>query len=102
MLFARLEYFTYRLVPILAPNYKQHILSPAKVSKYVIHYTKLMQNVFILIYSGRWGCDVYETFKGGWGGSSYNSFGTSGIVRGCLYRKLLHSKQMCLLFYAVI
>jgi hypothetical protein len=24
--------FTYHLVPVLAPNYKQHILSPAKVS----------------------------------------------------------------------
>jgi hypothetical protein len=24
---------TYRLVPVLAPNYKQHILSPAKVRK---------------------------------------------------------------------
>jgi hypothetical protein len=31
--FAWLKYFTYRLVPVLAPNYKQHILSPAKVRK---------------------------------------------------------------------
>jgi hypothetical protein len=30
--FAWLKYFTYQLVPILAPNYKQNILSPAKVS----------------------------------------------------------------------
>jgi hypothetical protein len=26
------KYFTCHLVPVLAPNYKQHILSPAKVS----------------------------------------------------------------------
>jgi hypothetical protein len=30
---ARLQYFTYHLVLALAPNYKQHILSPAKVRK---------------------------------------------------------------------
>jgi D-alanyl-lipoteichoic acid acyltransferase DltB (MBOAT superfamily) len=28
--FAWLKYFTYHLVPVLAPNYKQHILSSAK------------------------------------------------------------------------
>jgi hypothetical protein len=31
--FAWLKYFIYRLVSVLAPNYKQHILSPAKVRK---------------------------------------------------------------------
>jgi hypothetical protein len=31
--FAWLKYFTYRLVTVLAPNYKQHILSPAKLRK---------------------------------------------------------------------
>jgi hypothetical protein len=30
---AWLKYFTYHLVPVLAPSYKQHILSPAKVRK---------------------------------------------------------------------
>jgi hypothetical protein len=30
--FAWLKYFTYHLVPVLAPNYKQHILSPTEVS----------------------------------------------------------------------
>jgi D-alanyl-lipoteichoic acid acyltransferase DltB (MBOAT superfamily) len=30
--FAWLKYFTYQLVQVLAPNYEQHILSPAKVS----------------------------------------------------------------------
>jgi hypothetical protein len=31
--FAWMKYFTYQLVPVLAPNYKQHILSSAKVTK---------------------------------------------------------------------
>jgi hypothetical protein len=31
--FTLLKYFTYHLVPVLAPNYKQHILSSAKVRK---------------------------------------------------------------------
>jgi hypothetical protein len=35
--FAGLKYFTYPLVPVLAPNYEQHILSLAKLEKYVIH-----------------------------------------------------------------
>jgi hypothetical protein len=47
--FAWLKYFTYRflLVSILAPNYKQHILSPAKVRKYVIHWLNFMSNLLI-------------------------------------------------------
>jgi hypothetical protein len=37
--FTWLKHFTYRLVPVLAPNYKQHILSPTKVRKvcYSLH-----------------------------------------------------------------
>jgi hypothetical protein len=31
--FVWLRYFTYHLVPVLAPNYKQHTFSPAKVRK---------------------------------------------------------------------
>jgi hypothetical protein len=31
--FARSKYFTYLLVPVLAANCKQHILSPAEVRK---------------------------------------------------------------------
>jgi hypothetical protein len=31
--FAWKKHFTYHLVLILAPNYKQHILSPAEVTK---------------------------------------------------------------------
>jgi hypothetical protein len=29
-------YFTHRLVPVLAPNYKQHILSPSEVRKIML------------------------------------------------------------------
>jgi hypothetical protein len=32
--FAWLKHFTYHLVPVLAPNCKQHVLSPAKVELY--------------------------------------------------------------------
>jgi hypothetical protein len=35
--FAWLKYFTYHSVSVLAPNCKQHILSPDKVRKYVTH-----------------------------------------------------------------
>jgi hypothetical protein len=31
--FAWLKYFTYHSEPVLAPNYKQHILEPAKFRK---------------------------------------------------------------------
>jgi hypothetical protein len=31
--FAWMIYFTYQLVPVLAPNYKQHIFSVAKLGK---------------------------------------------------------------------
>jgi hypothetical protein len=34
--FACLKYFTYHLVPVLAPNYKQNILSPAKDGKFML------------------------------------------------------------------
>jgi hypothetical protein len=33
--FAWLKSFTYRLVPVLAPNYKQHIFHRLKLEKYV-------------------------------------------------------------------
>jgi hypothetical protein len=35
MYFVRLKYFTHQLllVPVLVPNYKHHILSPAEVRK---------------------------------------------------------------------
>jgi hypothetical protein len=41
------KYFTLHLVPVLAPKYKQHILSPAKILKSVIHQLNFMSNMFI-------------------------------------------------------
>jgi hypothetical protein len=44
---ARLKYFTYHLVPALAPNYKQHILSPNKFRKEICHLLpRFMSDVF--------------------------------------------------------
>jgi hypothetical protein len=44
--FAWLKYFTNRLVPVLAPNYKQYILQPAKVKKYELFVISIYLNVF--------------------------------------------------------
>jgi hypothetical protein len=41
--FGWLKYFTYRLGPVLAPNYKQHILSPAEVRKVCYSLAELCQ-----------------------------------------------------------
>jgi hypothetical protein len=30
-------YLTYHVLPVLTPNYKQYILLPAKLEKYIIH-----------------------------------------------------------------
>jgi hypothetical protein len=63
---AWLKYFTYHLllVPVLTPNYKQHILSPAKVKK-MLFISWTLSDVFIWIYSGGGGREVYETFLRG-------------------------------------
>jgi hypothetical protein len=45
--FAWLKYFTYHLVPVLAANYKQHILSVAKVRKDVIQYLNFMSGLCV-------------------------------------------------------
>jgi hypothetical protein len=54
--FAWLKYFTNRLVPVLAPNYKQHILSPAEVR------TELYVKCVYLNVFGWKGRDVHDTF----------------------------------------
>jgi hypothetical protein len=41
ILVGTLKCFTYPLVPVLAPNYKQHILSPAEVRNECYSLTKL-------------------------------------------------------------
>jgi hypothetical protein len=47
-------YFTYHLVvPILAPNYKQHILSPAKFRKLCYSLAKLyVISVYLNLFGG--------------------------------------------------
>jgi hypothetical protein len=62
--FAWLKYFTYCLVLVLAPNYKQHILSPAEVRKVCYSLADLYINcVYINLF--RWrgggGCKVHDT-----------------------------------------
>jgi hypothetical protein len=52
--FAWLKYFTYRLVPILAPNYKQHILSPPKVKKICYSFVELYaKSVYLNLFGWR-------------------------------------------------
>jgi hypothetical protein len=47
MLYACLKYFTYHLVLVLAPNYKQHILSPAKHRKVCYSLSELYAKLYI-------------------------------------------------------
>jgi hypothetical protein len=56
--FAWLKYITYRLVPVLAPNIKQHILSPAEVIKVCYSLPELYVKCVYLNLSG-WGEDFY-------------------------------------------
>jgi hypothetical protein len=65
-----LKYFTYHLllVPVLAPNYKQHILSPAKVIK--MHYSLAelyVNSVYLILFglSGGGGVNFLKNFMGG-------------------------------------
>jgi hypothetical protein len=58
-----LKYFTYRLIPVLAPKYKQHILSPAEVRKECYSLAELCQ-MCLLEFIRVKGVErnVYETF----------------------------------------
>jgi hypothetical protein len=75
--FAWLKYFTYRLVPVLAPNYKQHILSPAKVIKSMLFISwivcKMCLFEFIRVERAR---SSWNTLRVS---SSYKRLGTSGL-----------------------
>jgi hypothetical protein len=58
--YAWLKYFTYYLVPVLAPNYMQYILTPAKVRKLCYSLAELYVNgVYLNLFWFR-GRDVYE------------------------------------------
>jgi hypothetical protein len=65
-LFAWLKRFTYHLVPVLAPNCKQHILSPAEVIKLCYSLAELYVK-----------CDYLNLFRFRGGGASYKTSGTS-------------------------
>jgi hypothetical protein len=60
--FAWFKHFTYRLllVPVLAPNYKQHILSPPKVRKVYLLAKLYVKSVYLDLFGWR-GREVYET-----------------------------------------
>jgi hypothetical protein len=54
--------FTYYLVPVLAPNYKQHIFLLAKVRKVCYSLAELdVKSVYLNLF-GWEGCEVHETF----------------------------------------
>jgi hypothetical protein len=63
--FAWLKYFSYRLVPVLAPNFKQHILSLAEVIKVCYSLAELYVKCVYLNLFGWRGRDIYETFQRG-------------------------------------
>jgi hypothetical protein len=53
--FAWLKYFTCHLLLALAPNYKQHILSPAKVTKVCYSLAELyVKSVYLNLFGRRW------------------------------------------------
>jgi GH25 family lysozyme M1 (1,4-beta-N-acetylmuramidase) len=60
--FAWLKYFAYHLVPVLASNYKQNVLSQAKVRKVCYslaeHYVK---SVYLNVFLGGEVCNINET-----------------------------------------
>jgi hypothetical protein len=74
----------YHLVPVLAPNYKQHILSPAKVWKVCYSLAELyVRSVYFNLFGGG-GATFMKYFKGG---TSCKNLGTSAIY------KQLHEKK---------
>jgi hypothetical protein len=58
-----MKYFSYNfLLPVLAPNCKQQILSPAKVRKVCYSLAELyVKSVYLNLFGWR-GREVYETF----------------------------------------
>jgi hypothetical protein len=71
-----MTYFTFSLVSVLAPNYKQHILSSAKLRKICYSLPKLyVRSVYLSLF--RWReVKFMKLLKGG---SSHKSLGTSGV-----------------------
>jgi hypothetical protein len=63
--FAWLKYFTYHSVPVLAPNYKQHILSPANVRKVLLISWTVCQMCLFEFIRVEGGATFMKYFKGG-------------------------------------
>jgi hypothetical protein len=64
--FAWFKYFTYCLVPVLTPNYKQHILLPAKVRKVCHSLAELyVKSVYLNLFGwrGAQGIEVWEPLE---------------------------------------
>jgi hypothetical protein len=56
------KYFAYHLVTVLAPNYDQHILLPAKVRKVCYSVAEIYVTSIYLNLFGWRGREVYEIF----------------------------------------
>jgi hypothetical protein len=62
--FAWLKYFTYHSVLVLAPKYKQHILSPARVRKVCYSLAELCQICLFEFIPVEGGATFMKHFKG--------------------------------------
>jgi hypothetical protein len=71
------KYFTYHPVPVQDTNYKQHILSSVKVTKYVIHWLNFVK---ICLFEFIWVAGCLKLVKHFKGVASYKSLGTPGLV----------------------
>jgi hypothetical protein len=61
-----LKYFAYRLVPVLAPNYKQHILLPAEVRDVCYSVAELcVRAVYLNLFGEEGAAKFMNYFKGG-------------------------------------
>jgi hypothetical protein len=72
-----LKYFTYRLVLVLDPNYKQHILLQAEVRHVCYSIADLyVKSVYLNLFRLRGGTTFMKHFKGG---AISKMLGTSGL-----------------------
>jgi hypothetical protein len=60
--FVWLKYFAYHLIQVLAPNYKQHVLSPAKFTKLRYSLAELYVKPVYLSIRVDWGRELHEIF----------------------------------------
>jgi hypothetical protein len=76
--FASLKYFTYRLVPVLAPNYavSSTFCGQRKFKKHYSLAELYVKSVDLNLFRSKGGATFIKHFKGG---ASYKSLGTSGV-----------------------